>query len=327
MTDKLDLSMCTKDSPGIPAASPVNMVSAAAKLLQDQSQPLHIRYRALFALRNVGGEEAVSAITDTLLREQCPLLGHECAFCLGQMRSPLADPTLQQVLMDQDRHPMVRHEAAEALAAIASPHAVELLRRYTNDPVLAVAHTCRLAVHSLTQPEDSRISQSFNSVDPAPAATDTDDVQRLAERLRRTSVPLDQRFSAMFALRNKRDQCATTALADALVNCGDNALLQHEVAFVLGQLQSPAGVQALAHVLSDTDADEMVRHEAAEALGAIGNEDALTILHQHRDDESDVVRGSIRVALDMAEYENSDQFWFLPDLVAGSGGQSNKIKV
>ena len=257
-----------------------HILSSASALLKDTGQPLHIRFRALFTLKNAGGADAVAGMSHVLLNDTCPLLKHECAFCLGQMRDPAADPVLQQVLEDESQHAMVRHEAAEALAAIASPHAAHLLTRFCDDPVPAVAQTCRLAVHSLSRGDD-RCSQSFGSVDPAPAATDTDDVQLLAQRLQQRSLPLPDRFSAMFALRNKRNDEATAALADALVHCSDSALLQHEVAYVLGQLQSAATVSALAQVLRDLTCDEMVRHEAAEALGSIGTSEAMRILQQH----------------------------------------------
>lgn len=294
-----------------------HVLSSAAHLLKDTDQPLHVRFRALFTLKNAGGPDAIAAMSHVLLHDTCPLLKHECAFCLGQMRDPTADPVLQQVLHDVTQHAMVRHEAAEALAAIASPHAADLLRQYVDDPVHAVAQTCQLAVHSLSQENNAedRCSKTFGSVDPAAAATDTHDVKLLSERLQNQSLSLCDRFSAMFALRNKRSDDATAALADSLVKCSDSALLQHEVAYVLGQLQSPATVPALEAVLQDKACDEMVRHEAAEALGSIGTKEAMRILQQYRDDDKHVVRSSVEVALDIAEYENSDQFLFLPDLV------------
>lgn len=41
----------------------------------------------------------------------------------------------------------------------------------------------------------------------------------------------------------------------------DSALLKHEIAFVLGQMQNPRAVPALTRVLQDTKEDSMVRHE------------------------------------------------------------------
>ena len=159
-----------------------------------------------------------------------------------------------------------------------------------------------------------RVSEKFGSVDPAPAANDTTDVSELAQRLQDKSVDLPDRFSALFALRNMRTDAADSALATALVTCNDSALLQHEIAYVLGQLQSGSTVSSLLHVLQDYSVDDMVRHEAAEALGSIGTEEAMSILKQHTNDPAYVVRSSIQIALDMAAYENNDQqFNFLTE--------------
>lgn len=52
----------------------------------------------------------------------------------------------------------------------------------------------------------------------------------------------------------------------------------------------------------------MVRHEAAEALGSLGDEEGVEdILKTFTDDEVQVVRESVVVALDMAEFEKSGQ--------------------
>lgn len=59
-----------------------------------------------------------------------------------------------------------------------------------------------------------------------------------------------QRYSAMFALRNKGGTDSVRALGEAF-NCS-SALLKHEVAYVLGQMQDPAAVQFLTRVLGDT---------------------------------------------------------------------------
>ena len=60
----------------------------------------------------------------------------------------------------------------------------------------------------------------------------------------------------------------------------------------------------------------MVRHEAAEALGSLGEEDGVEdILRRYLNDEKEVVRDSVVVALDMAEYERSglQEYAILPD--------------
>ena len=52
----------------------------------------------------------------------------------------------------------------------------------------------------------------------------------------------------------------------------------------------------------------MVRHEAAEALGSLGDEDGVEdTLKKFLNDPEQVVRESIIVALDMAEFEKKGE--------------------
>lgn len=52
----------------------------------------------------------------------------------------------------------------------------------------------------------------------------------------------------------------------------------------------------------------MVRHEAAEALGSLGEEEGVEdVLKKFINDPEQVVRDSIIVALDMAEFERNGE--------------------
>ena len=60
----------------------------------------------------------------------------------------------------------------------------------------------------------------------------------------------------------------------------------------------------------------MVRHEAAEALGSLGDEEGVEdFLRGFLDDPEQVVRESVVVALDMAEFEKSraSEYAVVPD--------------
>lgn len=87
------------------------------------------------------------------------------------------------------------------------------------------------------------------------------------------STRRDGRYGAMFALRNRGGANAVHELGSALVTDASSALLRHEVAFVLGQMQHPAALDALAEALARPAEHSMVRHEAAEALGALEFDD------------------------------------------------------
>jgi deoxyhypusine monooxygenase len=87
-----------------------------------------------------------------------------------------------------------------------------------------------------------------------------------------------------------------------------SALFRHEIAFVFGQLSHPASIPALTVALGNLEEASMVRHEAAEALGSLGEEDGVEeILKKFLNDKEQVVRESVIVALDMAEFEKGRQ--------------------
>lgn len=74
--------------------------------------------------------------------------------------------------------------------------------------------------------------------------------------------PLKERFRALFTLRNIGGPIAI----DCISKCfGDpSALLKHELAYCLGQMQDKRAIDVLINVLEDVKHEPMVRHEAGE---------------------------------------------------------------
>lgn len=66
--------------------------------------------------------------------------------------------------------------------------------------------------------------------------------------------------------------------------CEDSALFRHEVAYVLGQVQSAVAIPELRSRLCKADESCMVRHECAEALGAIGTPECEALLKEYAKD-------------------------------------------
>lgn len=87
-------------------------IHAIGKVLNDNSRPLKERFRALFTLKNIGGELAIECIKKGF-QDSSALLKHELAYCLGQMQDSRANPVLIDVLKDTSQEPMVRHEAGK----------------------------------------------------------------------------------------------------------------------------------------------------------------------------------------------------------------------
>ena len=92
----------------------------------DEERRMYERYSALFALRNHGGEEAISAIIDSLGATNA-LLKHEVAYVLGQLQNKAFSAALSNILRTVSEPPMVRHEIAKALGSIADDQSVSLL--------------------------------------------------------------------------------------------------------------------------------------------------------------------------------------------------------
>ena len=136
-------------------------------------------------------------------------------------------------------------------------------------------------------------------------------IPTLSAALSNESLPLSQRYRALFAL--KHHACFTppqpttlpaiTAISRAFST--PSALLKHEVAYCLGQTRNLSAAPVLRAVLENRDEDGMVRHEAAEALGALGDQESLELLRSRRDDvgELTVVRETCEIAVGRLEWE------------------------
>jgi len=203
-----------------------------------------------------------------------------------------------------------------------------VLTKYLEDPSIEVRETCQIAIDRIlyfekrrhegkpSETDEEEMSKMFQSVDPAPSSllegTEQARIERAKEIMMDTSLSLFDRYRGLFALRDIGTDAAVHAMIEGFSD--PSALFRHEVAFVMGQLQSPASKEILTKVLCDANEHEMVRHEAAEALGAISTDDTVEILQKHLKDEHGVVRESCSVALDIHQYFHSDQFQYADGL-------------
>ncbi|KAL1131883.1 hypothetical protein AAG570_011494 [Ranatra chinensis] len=286
-----------------------NKVSRIGEILNDASKPLKQRFRALFTLKNIGGEESIACIAECF-SDPSVLFKHELAYCLGQMKDERALPILISVLRNQFQEPMVRHEAAEAIGAIGCDSTLAILEEYSSDPTREVAETCYLALKRIKwirENEQSSTESPYHSVDPTPSA-ECKTVSQLKSELLNEEEDLFNRYMAMFALRNINSSDSVLALCEGLF-CGSD-LFRHEVAFVLGQLQNELSIPHLIRALEDLTQNEMVRHECAEALGSIATPECVHVLRQFQADKCRVVSESCDIALDMADYEKSFEFQY-----------------
>ena len=232
---------------------------------------------------------------------------------------------MEQVLSDPSDCIMVRHECGEALGAICAPRSIPVLKQaiQANPDSVEIGQTCELALAHMEWKMNGRDDQSkdeepmtcacmmnpYSSVDPAPPHPEHSHLgtKEIGAILQNEKLPLFERYRAMFSLRNRGGGECATELGKALVGDQSSALLRHEVAYVLGQMQHPTSVEALEESLRRDSENRMVRHESAEALGAIEGrwEDVERVLKSFLEDEDVVVRESCAVALDAVDYWQS----------------------
>lgn len=281
-------------------------ISELKQCLNDCKAPIAKRTRAVFWLRHLRSNEAVDALA-TGLGVSSVLLAHEVAYCLGQMQNPHAIPSLTEALKDRTKDPIVRHEAAEALAAIGQEDVLPLLEEYCQDESSEVAETCKISVERLKWniANKDKVNvfangSAYHSVDPAPPLPVTTPVAELQAILLDTKLSHFERYRAMFALRNRNDEAAVKALASGF--CDVSPVFKHEIAYVMGQMQNPLSIPYLTEVLKDEAQHAMVRHEAAEAIGAIAETESEPLLQKFQSDADKIVSESCDVALDITDY-------------------------
>ncbi|KAI9827211.1 MAG: deoxyhypusine hydroxylase [Thelocarpon impressellum] len=306
-------------------------VSALRGALCSEAQPLARRFRVLFSLKHLACLDPPTAQSLPAIRaiaaafdSPSSLLKHELAYCLGQTQNQASVPYLRARLEDKREDAICRHEAAEALGALDAVECIGFLKGFRDDSTEeeVVRETCDIAVSRLewaksnAEKGEKLHPSNFASIDPAPPLPQLakpPSILDLEQTLLDPQLPLFQRYRAMFSLR---DLCsppdlptavpAVHALARGLHD--PSALFRHEVAFVFGQLSHPASIPSLFATLANKAEAGMVRHEAAEALGSLGEEPGVEdMLRKFLHDEAQVVRESVLVALDMAEFEKNGE--------------------
>ena len=152
-----------------------------------------------------------------------------------------------------------------------------------------------------------RIPQAsqYGSIDPAPPSK-VGDIEVWKNSLVDEEIPLFQRMRNVFSLRN--DGSDESCLAICFGFKSKSALLRHELAYVLGQMQNIVALPSLIERLDDLQEHVMVRHEAAEAMGAIGDISVKPVLQKHLKDSNPEVSESCEVALDLLAWCNTDEW-------------------
>ncbi|CAK8684408.1 unnamed protein product [Clavelina lepadiformis] len=135
------------------------------------------------------------------------------------------------------------------------------------------------------------------------------DVNKIGGVLNNTSAALSERFRALFMLRSVGSDAAVKQIEKCLVDKSD--LLNHELAYCLGQMQNTTALPKLIGVLEDSSLAPILRHEAAEAIGAIGEASCLSVLEKYCNDACQEVAETCQLAVGRIKWlrdkENSSE--------------------
>ena len=145
----------------------------------------------------------------------------------------------------------------------------------------------------------------FGSVDPAPPSL-IDSLEKLNRILIDEDEEMFERMRAVFSLRNDRSNESVIILSHGFDS--NSALLKHEIAYVMGQMQNEIAIPYLIERLEDEKEHVMVRHEAAEAIGAIGSISTKPILEKFLNHELPEISESCEVALGLLLHYNCELF-------------------
>jgi deoxyhypusine monooxygenase len=295
--------------------------------LNDINQPLKKRFRALFTLRNLGGQQSIELINKAIQTDESVLLKHECCYCLGQMGDKRAIDYLVNILENKEENEIVRHEAGEALGNLLQNNEhkdqIEKLRSNLNDKSVIVSQTCELALDVIEwratrrkgEVERYQALNPYQSKDPTPSFELDTSLDGMVTILFNKAAGLFNMYRCLFTLRNRGTPTDVHVLGKTLINYkgqDDMSLFKHEIGYIFGQMQSPHSISYLKEMVECETENDIVRHECAEALGSIATPESLDFLKKYLNDDSLVVRQSCEVALDMIDYETDDkQFNFI----------------
>ncbi|XP_059480222.1 deoxyhypusine hydroxylase [Neocloeon triangulifer] len=132
---------------------------------------------------------------------------------------------------------------------------------------------------------------------------DDSKILKIGDVLNNPDRPLKERFRALFTLKNIGGATAIDCIKKAFDD--PSALLKHELAYCLGQMQDHLAIPILKDVLRDKNEHPMVRHEAAEGLGAIGKDHVLPLLKEFANDEAVPVAETCQLAIRRIEWVRS----------------------
>lgn len=120
-------------------------------------------------------------------------------------------------------------------------------------------------------------------------------LQKAVESVNSPTTSMSFKMRNLFFLRSLETPEASLCIQKCL--SGTSVLLDHEVAYILGQMKQPNSVDFLVGMIENTSLNAIVRHEAVEALGNFEDASLIPLLEKYSNDESVIVRESVYLAI------------------------------
>lgn len=120
-------------------------------------------------------------------------------------------------------------------------------------------------------------------------------IQKAIEVVKSRETSVSAKMRALFYLRNLDTPEAALGLQECLTHT--SVLLDHEIAYILGQMKQPVSIPFLLCLADDLSVNSIVRHEAIEALGNFEDLSLASKLEKHLHDPSHIVSESATLAI------------------------------
>ena len=196
-----------------------------------------MRHEAAEALGAIGTRECLAALA-AAAADPCPVVSQTCLLALQRIQHYAAAPAAATVCNGAIRSDTAEPSAGAAAAGPTGPGGAAG-GSGAGEPSAGRDEAHQAACDGPVPNGAAR----YTSVDPAPAAPAGTPVAALRAALLDEDAPIFERYRALFGLRNAGGPAAVAALGAAFA--GRSALLKHEVAYVLGQMQDAAAVDTL----------------------------------------------------------------------------------
>ncbi|ORE00490.1 DOHH [Hepatospora eriocheir] len=279
-------------------------IDKISSIMKDKNVSVSVKNNIIFNCESTASDELLSVLLQNSLTNDSVLIDHEIAYKLGQLVQENSKEFLIELMSDENKDPIVRHEAIEALGNFEDPSLISLIEKYLDSNESLVRETAYLAVRKLSVlTKENKYKLNINELDTK-QVNDEFSVRSPAFITKKSFIEsksmffkgdLWEKYTALLRLRDLNTEESYEVIKKGFED--KSALFRHEVAFVMGQLNNPTFIKTLESVLNNPKEEDVVRHEAAASLGCINTEESKKILMKNLNNPIRIVRESIECAI------------------------------